>query len=253
MPHQLTPSLLLSAYAHGVFPMAKSRDGQEIAWYEPEMRGILPLDQFHVPRSLQKFIRQKKFDVTFDLAFEQVIRACADTRRDTWINDTIINLYTETHKLGFAHSVEVWEKGTKNLVGGVYGLSIGRAFFGESMFSTKTNASRTALVYLAARLWRRGYILLDTQFINEHLKQFGCIEIPRDEYHDILARALSEDLSFESVMDYSVAADGGASSSGASSSGASGVAGFAAGFGVSGADAGFDDVSAFLHSITQTS
>lgn len=184
----ITPELLLHAYTIGVFPMARSRRARTIEWYDPQMRGVLPIGRLHVPKRLRRTIRQAPYRITFDRAFRAVMTGCADARKDTWINDKIIDLYTQLHEAGFAHSVEAWRG--DELVGGVYGISIGGAFFGESMFSTATDASKIALVYLAARLWKQGYALLDTQFINEHLMQFGVEEIPRDEYHARLGAAL---------------------------------------------------------------
>ena len=145
---KITPQIILQAYRQGIFPMAESRDGQELGWYDPQMRGILPLDRFHVPKRLVQKIRRTPFRITFNAAFEQVIRSCADARESTWINDEIIALYSELHHQGHAHSVEAWDGAT--LAGGVYGIAMGSAFFGESMFSVKTDASKIALVYLAA-------------------------------------------------------------------------------------------------------
>ena len=184
--------LLLNAYANGYFPMAMNHDDDEIHWFYPEKRGILPLDQFHVPQSLAKAMRKKPFTVTINRAFPEVIRACADinhARKETWINPAIIRLYTQLWEKGFAHSVECWED--ENLVGGLYGVALGGAFFGESMFSKKTNASRIALVHLVELLKSAGYRLLDSQFINDHLRQFGVIEIPREEYLALLQDALN--------------------------------------------------------------
>lgn len=192
MAISVTPEMLLHAYASGYFPMAGGRDEKEVCWYSPEERGILPLDSFHIPRSLRKFIRHTPYQVTFDAAFEQVIRACADTRsdkrRDTWINDNIISLYCELANNGYAHSIECWQAG--KLVGGLYGVSLGGAFFGESMFSVRDNASKVALVHLVERLCDLGYTLLDTQYINDHLLQFGAITLPKEEYMKRLTRAL---------------------------------------------------------------
>jgi leucyl/phenylalanyl-tRNA--protein transferase len=191
----ITPELLLHAYTIGVFPMARSRRAPTIEWYDPQMRGILPIDRLHVPKRLRRTIRQAPYRITFDRAFRAVMTGCADARKDTWINDKIIDLYTQLHEAGFAHSVEAWRG--DELVGGVYGISIGGAFFGESMFSTATDASKIALVYLVARLWKQGYALLDTQFINEHLMQFGVQEIPRHAYHARLAAALDMPVTFD--------------------------------------------------------
>lgn len=188
---EITWQLLVNAYASGYFPMAEHRDSTELRWFYPQKRGILPLDAFHVPASLAKLCRKKPFTITTDTAFEAVIRACADinaARKDTWINDTIIDLYCELYEHGFAHSVECWEN--NKLVGGLYGVAIGGAFFGESMFSRVPNASRVALVQLVALLKGAGYTLLDTQFVNEHLKQFGVVEIARKKYLALLEEAI---------------------------------------------------------------
>ncbi len=186
----LTPELLLGAYAAGVFPMAEGRHASDVGWYDPERRGILPLDGLHIPARLRRTVRARLYDVTFNHDFPAVIRACADARRETWINDTIIALYERTHYRGFAHSVEVREKQTGTLVGGLYGIALGGAFFGESMFSTARDASKVGFVHLAARLRARGFVLWDAQFVNSHLLQFGCIEISRAEYHRRLQAAL---------------------------------------------------------------
>lgn len=187
----LTPDLLLCAYASGIFPMANDRDDPTIHWIDPPHRGIIPLDGFHVPRRLKKLIRQKRFEVRADTAFADVIRACAECRDDrprTWLNDELIDLYCDLHRQNYAHSVECWI-GPK-LVGGVYGISLGGAFFGESMFSRERDASKVALIALIDRLNQGGYQLLDTQFVTDHLRQFGALEIPRDVYHRRLHRAL---------------------------------------------------------------
>ncbi len=189
----LTPELLLNAYAQGYFPMAESRTSSELFWFSPEERGILPLDGFHIPRSLQKFMRHCPYHLRVNTAFADVIRACAQTPRKhesgTWINDEIITLYTQTHQRGDAHSVECWQEET--LVGGLYGISLGGAFFGESMFSQTENASKLALVGLMAILREAGYTLLDTQYINTHLRQFGAVVIPKADYLLRLKYALS--------------------------------------------------------------
>ncbi len=194
----ITPEILLRAYSIGLFPMAESADDPEIFWVEPELRGIIPLDTFHVSRSLAKRIRQNPFDIRFDTDFEAVIAACAEQtseRPSTWINDTIRSLYSTLHHIGHAHSVEAWEGDT--LVGGLYGVSLGSAFFGESMFSRRTDASKICLVYLVERLRERGFTLLDTQFTTEHLKTFGAIDMPKDAYAAMLEKAMeSPDLSF---------------------------------------------------------
>jgi len=181
----------------GIFPMADSRTDTELHWIDPKLRGVLPLDTFHIPRSLKKTLKRGTFEMRVDTAFAQVIGLCAEskeTREDTWINDTIIELFTELHERGFAHSVESWFDGV--LVGGLYGLALGRAFFGESMFSRATDASKVALVDLVARLKRGGFTLLDTQFVTEHLTQFGVTEIPRRDYHKRLQRAIAEPARF---------------------------------------------------------
>lgn len=187
----LTPDLLLRAYAAGIFPMAEAADDPEVFWVDPEERGILPLDDFHLPRRLRRTIRQELFDVRCDTAFGEVVRGCAEPTADrpkTWINDEIVRLYEGLFRQGFAHSVESWLEG--ELVGGLYGVSLGAAFFGESMFSRVTDASKVALAHLVARLRLGGYRLLDTQFVTGHLQQFGALEIPRALYHRRLAVAL---------------------------------------------------------------
>ena len=187
----ITPDILLRAYSIGLFPMAESSDDPEIFWVEPEMRGILPLDGFHISKSLAKTVRKRPFDIRFDTAFERVITYCAEPAEDrpsTWINTTIRKLYTELHRMGHAHSAEAWED--EELVGGLYGVSLGSAFFGESMFSRRTNASKICLVHLVERLRAKGFTLLDTQFTTEHLKTFGAIDIPKDEYLKLLKKAV---------------------------------------------------------------
>lgn len=188
----ITPEILLRAYSIGLFPMAEAADDPEIFWVEPEQRGVLPLDAFHVPKSLAKAIRKKPFDIRFDTAFEQVIALCAqpaDDRPSTWINSTIRKLYTQLHHMDHAHSVEAFEG--DELVGGLYGVSLGSTFFGESMFSRRTNASKICLVHLVERLNARGFTLLDTQFTTEHLKTFGAVDIPKDDYLKRLRDAVS--------------------------------------------------------------
>ena len=175
---QLTPEILLAAYAAGIFPMAESADDPELFWVDPRRRGILPLDAFHVPKRLRRVVRQGGFEIRCDSAFEEVIRGCAEAtekRPNTWINDEIVRLYAGLFARGSAHSVEAWRDGM--LVGGLYGVAIGAAFFGESMFSRAADASKVALVHLAARLRLGGYRLLDTQFLTPHLAQFGGVEI----------------------------------------------------------------------------
>jgi leucyl/phenylalanyl-tRNA--protein transferase len=189
---RLTPDLLLRAYAAGIFPMAEGRDERTVFWVDPERRGILPLDAFHVPRRLCRTLRRNDFEVRADTAFETVIRSCADpvaNRHETWINEEIAQAYIELHRLGFAHSVECWRDGT--FVGGLYGIALGGAFFGESMVSRVRDASKVALVHLVARLRIGGFRLLDCQFITAHLAQFGATEVARDRYLELLGDAFS--------------------------------------------------------------
>ncbi|GAA4533918.1 leucyl/phenylalanyl-tRNA--protein transferase [Chelativorans composti] len=188
---RIDPDILLRAYASGIFPMAEREDDPEVFWVRPEKRGIIPLDAFHVPRSLQKFMRRNPFEVRYDYDFEGVISGCAEKtpdREETWINAPIREAYTRLFELGFCHTVEAWRDG--RLVGGLYGVSLGRAFFGESMFSRETNASKVCLVHLVERLREKGFVLLDTQFTTEHLKRFGAIDVPRKRYEGMLAKAL---------------------------------------------------------------
>ena len=188
----LSPDLLLRAYAIGIFPMAESREAAEIHWVEPTQRGILPLEDFHVPRSLRKVVRKAPFFVTVDQAFDAVIDGCAEPKKgrdDTWINPTIRRLYVELHRMGHAHSVECWRD--NRLVGGLYGVALGGAFFGESMFSRADDASKVALVHLVAILREGNFRLLDTQFVTDHLERFGAIEVPRDAYRERLNRAIN--------------------------------------------------------------
>ncbi len=191
---ELTPEILLRAYACGLFPMAEARDDPELFWVDPDMRGIIPLDRFHVPRRLARRIRQGVYEVAVDRATEDVIRACAEEREETWINDQIIALYVALHRMGHVHSVECWREGA--LVGGLYGVALGGAFFGESMFTRATDASKIALVHLVERLRRGGFRLLDTQFVTAHLATFGAIEVPRARYHVLLREALAVEATF---------------------------------------------------------
>ncbi len=184
---ELTPRVLLYAYATGVFPMADSADSDEIFWFNPENRGVLPLGELHISRSLGKVLRSRRFRITADQCFETVLAACAD-RDETWINAEIKSLYTNLHKMGHAHSVEVWEGG--ELVGGLYGVTLGAAFFGESMFSIRSNTSKVALVGLVARLNLGGFKLLDMQFLTPHLKSLGGVQISRENYQAQLASAI---------------------------------------------------------------
>lgn len=184
---ELTPELVLRACAAGIFPMAEGRDDPGVFWVDPRLRGVLPMDRFHVPKSLRKTLRRRVFEVTANKAFEAVIAACA-RRPETWINRAIERVYTELHHKGFAHSVECWKDG--KLVGGLYGIGLGAAFFGESMFSTLTDASKVALVHLVARLRLGRFRLLDTQFVTDHLRQFGADEIPCRHYLEKLENAI---------------------------------------------------------------
>jgi len=192
----LDPQTLLAAYAEGVFPMA-DRDGV-IRWYTADPRGILPLDSFHIPGTLRQTVRQGRFDIRIDSDFAATMRACATARREeggTWINDRLIAAYTKLHNIGFAHSIEAWQNGA--MVGGLYGVSLGGAFFGESMFHTARDASKVALVHLIERLRSRGYELLDTQATTSHLKRFGAIDIPAVKYSELLKKAIAKRCEFK--------------------------------------------------------
>jgi leucyl/phenylalanyl-tRNA--protein transferase len=189
---KITPEVLLKAYAIGVFPMAESAEDPGLFWIEPEQRGLLPLDGFHLPRRLARTIRSEPFEIRIDTDFDGVVEGCARPakgRRKTWINDRIRSLYRELFDLGHCHTVEAWRDG--KLVGGLYGIALGGAFFGESMFSLERDASKVALVYLVARLKAGGFTLLDIQFTTEHLKRFGAYEVDRDDYQKLLNRALT--------------------------------------------------------------
>jgi leucyl/phenylalanyl-tRNA--protein transferase len=191
---RLTPEILLRAYAEGLFPMAERRGDPTLYWVSPDLRGIIPLDSFHVPHRLARTVRSGRFTVTADQCFADVMRACAAPapgREESWINDEILRLYTALHVGGHAHSIECWEAG--ELVGGLYGVRLGAAFFGESMFSRARDASKVALVHLVDALKRGGFTLLDTQFITGHLSRFGAIEIPRQRYALLLQDALNRD------------------------------------------------------------
>ena len=197
MSARFGPEDLLACYRRGVFPMADSRDDPRLFLVDPDFRGILPLDAFHIPKRLKRRVCQDPFRVSFDTAFTRVVEACGephDNRPNTWINSPIVNLYSALHRQGFAHSVECWEG--EELVGGLYGVALGGAFFGESMFSRATDASKIALVHLAARLIDRGYVLLDAQFHNPHLVQVGRVEIGRDDFKARLKAALKVDADF---------------------------------------------------------
>jgi leucyl/phenylalanyl-tRNA--protein transferase len=188
---EITPEVLLRAYACGIFPMAESADDPTLFWVEPEMRGVIPLAGFRISSRLARTVRADNFTVTIDTAFKAVIAGCAAPaagREDTWINTRIRDLYGGLHLLGHCHSVEVWQDG--DLVGGLYGVNLGRAFFGESMFHRERDASKVALVHLVARLIAGGFELLDTQYVTEHLKSFGAMEIPRRRYTVLLEQAI---------------------------------------------------------------
>ena len=193
----IPPDLLLRAYASGVFPMAEAADDPEVFWVRPETRGIIPLDTFHVPRSLARTLRQGRFDIRRDTDFAGVIDGCAKSRagrRSTWINQPIREAYGELFARGFCHSVEAWQG--ERLVGGLYGVTLGGAFFGESMFSFERDASKACLVHLVQHLRERGFRLLDTQFTTEHLKRFGAIDVPRGKYERMLEEAIAAEASF---------------------------------------------------------
>lgn len=197
----LTPEILLRAYAVGLFPMAEHRDDPTLYWIDPEKRGVLPLDDFHIPRRLRRTVRRNEFDVRCNTAFTDVIRACAapgEGRDESWINDEIVSLYTTLNEMGRAHSVEAWQDG--ELVGGLYGVALGAAFFGESMFSTVRDASKVALVHLVARLKKADFALLDTQFVTDHLAQFGVVEMPRSGFRQVLSTALDRSAAFPAEL-----------------------------------------------------
>ncbi|MGD9535880.1 MAG: leucyl/phenylalanyl-tRNA--protein transferase [Alphaproteobacteria bacterium] len=196
---ELTPDLILKAYACGVFPMAERHDASEVYWIDPDFRGILPLDRFHVPKRLARTMRSGVFEIRADCDFVGTVRGCArrtGKRRETWINGQIVDVFVELHERGYAHSVETWQD--DRLVGGLYGVALGGAFFGESMFSIMRDASKVALVALVERLRRGGFLLLDTQFVTAHLRTFGATEVPRSQYLARLAEALSRPASFYS-------------------------------------------------------
>jgi leucyl/phenylalanyl-tRNA--protein transferase len=194
---EITPQVLLKAYACGIFPMAESADDPQLYWIEPQARGVLPLDQVRVPKRLARTIRQSHFEVRIDSDFDAVIDGCAaarDGRLSTWINKRIRGLYRELYDLGYCHTVEVWQD--DRLAGGLYGVALGSAFFGESMFSEVRDASKIALVYLCARLIRGGFTLLDTQFVTDHLRQFGTIEVGKSVFHRKLEHAMQTEGDF---------------------------------------------------------
>ena len=209
MTVRLTPEILLACYRRGIFPMATSSDSADIELIDPHWRGILPLRGFHIPTRLKKTVRREPYSVRVNTAFSHVMEGCAAPgkgRESTWINSEILNAYSALHKMGHAHSVECWQE--DQLVGGLYGVTLGGAFFGESMFSTATDASKIALVHLVALLLDRGYLLLDAQFHNPHLEQFGLLEISRDEFQSLLAEALRVDASFYSGVGSASSASG---------------------------------------------
>ena len=189
---ELSEDLVLEAYRQGFFPMAEHRHGP-ILWYSPDPRAIIPLESFHIPRSLRRIVREEAYSIRYDTSFEPVMRACAE-REDTWISEEIIRVYVRLFEQGHGHSVETWKE--DSLVGGLYGVTLGGAFFGESMFSRAANASKIALVALVQKLRTEGFTLLDTQFMTPHLSQFGAREIPREEYLNLLEHALEQNPRF---------------------------------------------------------
>lgn len=198
LPTSIDPDELVLAYRLGIFPMAESRTAKSVLWVRPSERGIIPLDTFHVPKRLARTVRTDRFEVRIDTAFGDVIRGCADSapgRNDTWINQPIVDVFEELHARGLAHSVETWRDG--KLAGGVYGLALGAAFFAESKFSRATDASKVALVHLVARLKAGGFRLLDAQFPNPHLEQFGAIAVPEKTFETMLADALAREARFD--------------------------------------------------------
>ena len=245
----INPEELLLAYRLGIFPMAESRNAKDVLWVRPHERCILPLDKFHVPRRLAATVKSDRYTVTVDKAFGDVIRGCAESRpdrRDTWINAPIVDVFTMLHTRGLAHSVEVWFEG--QLVGGLYGLSLASAFFAESKFSRMRDASKVALVHLAARLKAGGYTLLDAQFPNPHLEQFGSLTVTEERFQGLLAQALSREADF---YGRSGAAPGG----GAAAGGGRSTGGLAGGGGKSAGNAAFSSGAGWsvLQVITQTS
>jgi leucyl/phenylalanyl-tRNA--protein transferase len=195
---EITPELLLQAYRIGVFPMGERRDDPKLYWLDPRLRAVLPLDGFHLPKRLARTVRSGQFEVSADTAFTETMRACAEPRPghpESWINDPILALYGELFARGHAHSVEC--RRNDELIGGLYGVSVGAAFFGESMFSRERDASKVALVHLVARLIKGGFRLLDCQFMTEHLRSFGAIEIPRDDFRALLANAVERTADFQ--------------------------------------------------------
>jgi leucyl/phenylalanyl-tRNA--protein transferase len=197
---EVTPELLLRAYACGIFPMSESADDPSLFWVEPEQRGVIPLTGFKVSSRLARTVRSDALTVTVNSAFRRVVGECAAPkpgREDTWINGRIRELYGALHEMGHAHSVEVWQN--DDLVGGLYGVSLGRAFFGESMFHHARDASKVALVHLVARLIAGGFVLLDTQYVTDHLMSFGAVEVPRSRYRKLLSAALDDGGAFDAL------------------------------------------------------
>lgn len=192
----LTAELMLSGYAQGIFPMAESRESEDLHWVDPRLRGIMPLDGFHISRSLRRSILHNNYTIRTNKTFSAVVRACAN-RDETWINTPLMSLYDQLHRTGHAHSLEVWQD--EELTGGVFGITLGGAFFGESMFSTRTNASKIALAYLVHRLRQGGFTLFDTQFLTPHLASLGGIEVPRAAYRRMLAEALKVEADYSAV------------------------------------------------------
>jgi leucyl/phenylalanyl-tRNA---protein transferase len=197
---EITPEVLLKAYACGIFPMAESADDPALYWIEPDMRGIIPLEGFHIPARLKRTVRVTPFTVRVDRDFDAVIEGCAEAKADrarTWINRRIRKIYRNLFDRGRCHTIEVYDG--ERLVGGLYGVSLGRAFFGESMFHRERDASKIALVHLVARLRVGGYRLLDTQYVTEHLRIFGTVEVPKRRYHRLLEEALAGDADFAAL------------------------------------------------------
>lgn len=192
----LTAELMLSGYAQGIFPMAESRESGDLHWVDPRLRGIMPLDGFHISRSLRRSILHTNYTIRTNMTFSAVVRACAN-RDETWINTPLLSLYDQLHRTGHAHSLEVWQD--EELTGGVFGITLGGAFFGESMFSARTNASKIALAYLVDRLRQGGFTLFDTQFLTPHLASLGGIEVSRAAYRRMLAQALEVEADYSAV------------------------------------------------------
>lgn len=191
MEEKLNPAQLLYAYSNGYFPMSHEEEDGEIYWHRPAMRGVIPLEKFHISKNMKRLWKNHPYSLRMNTSFSEVVKACAN-RSTTWINDEILDAYTQLHEMGYAKSFEVWRD--DELVGGLYGVDLGRAFFGESMFSRETNTSKLALIFLVEHLRENNYLLLDTQYLNNHLKQFGAIEISDEKYMAILSQAISKDV-----------------------------------------------------------